>query len=187
MTKHISKEMERKRDRMIGTGRFTYAQIAKACGTTEGAIEKSLQRKKTKPGQSGQFIVQGPTDSIEEAGPGSPDSLANVPASPAGVRAELNRMLGRQKEMEKALQDDGPQAMPAILAILGEQRKTIEAIIKAEVVFANMPAGPTDMRVYAGAVKAEAEAFLAQLLPRLTEPARAEVLKAITELGEPPK
>jgi hypothetical protein len=96
-------------------------------------------------------------------------------------------MLGRQKEMEKALKDDGPQAMPAILAILGEQRKTIEAILKAEVVFANMPVGPTDMRVYAGAVKAEAEAFLAQLLPRLTEPARAEVLKAITELEAAPK
>lgn len=49
-------------------------------------------------------------------------------------------------------------------------------------------AGPAfDTGVYAGTVKAEAEAFLAQLLPRLTEPARAEVLKAITELGEPPR
>ncbi len=41
-----------------------------------------------------------------------------------------------------------------------------------------------DTSVYAGAVKAEAEAFLAQLLPRLSEAARAEVLKAITELEE---
>lgn len=49
--------------------------------------------------------------------------------------------------------------------------------------------GPVfDTGVYAEAAKAEAERFLEQLLPRLTEPARAEVLKAITELeGEKPK
>jgi hypothetical protein len=41
-----------------------------------------------------------------------------------------------------------------------------------------------DTSVYAGAVKAEAEAFLAHLLPRLGEAARAEVLKAITEMGD---
>jgi len=60
-----------------------------------------------------------------------------------------------------------------------------EAMAKALLGGEGKEAGPAfDTSVYAGAVKAEAEAFLAGLLPRLSEAARAEVLKAITEMGD---
>jgi hypothetical protein len=141
MTAPLSKEMLAKRERMIGLGR-SVAQIIKATGSTKDAVEKAITRYNQQVkafGHPGHSIVRDPSQSIEEAGPQSPESPDDVPLTPAGVRAELRRMLDRLKAMENALKDDGPVAMPAVVALLDQQRKTIEALLKAEVVFANMP------------------------------------------------
>jgi hypothetical protein len=169
--------MAEKRDRMIAAGRFTAAQIAKAVGSTEQAIEKYIYRQKKGFGHSGHSIVRAPSHNVEEAGPECPESPTDVPSTPAGVRAELQRMLKCQKEMETALKDDGPQAMPAILAILGEQRKTIEAILKAEVVFANMPAGAQETPQQRAA---EIRAYFSKLIEGAPPEVRDWILKRMT-------
>jgi len=175
--------MAEKRDRMIGTGRFTVAQIAKAVGAKEAAIEKYIQRKRKGFGHPGHSIVRTSSHSIEGAGPECPESPDDVPLTPAGVKAELRRMLTRQKEMEKALKNDGPAAMPALLTIMAQQRSTIETMLKAEVVFANMPSiGPQDTPQTRAA---EVEAYFSKLIEGAPQEVRDWILRRMT--GEAPE
>jgi len=88
-------------------------------------------------------------------------------------------MLKRQKEMEQALKNDGPQAMPAILAILSQQRSTIETILKAEVIFANMP--DLGARETPGQRMAETQAYFSKLIEGAPPEVRAWILRAMTE------
>jgi hypothetical protein len=90
-------------------------------------------------------------------------------------------MLDRQKAMERAFRDDGPAATPAILLILGEQRKTIEAILKAEVVFANMPSTAAQETPRQRA--AEIRAYFTKLIEGAPQEVRDWVLRRMAGLA----
>ncbi len=185
IAERMDPEMSRKLDRMIGARRFTVHQMAKACGTSEDNVKQRRKRRNRilrRGDKGGQIVVPSSSTIIEEVGPEDPECPPDVPSTPASVMAELRRMLKRQQAMERAFQDDGPAATPAILAILGEQRKTIEAILKAQVVFANMPARaeePAQQRAARG------KAYWTWLLDNLSPAAREEVLKLNTERNPP--
>jgi hypothetical protein len=179
--------MSAKLDRMIAAGRFTVPQMMKATGATEDNVKQRRKRRNRllRRGDKGGQIVVPPTSiSIEGAGPDVPECPSDVPLTPAGVRAELKRMLDRQKAMEKTLKDDGPQAMPALLTIMAQQRSTIETMLKAEVVFAHMPnAGDQETPEQRAA---ETRAYFRRIMECLTPAAQEELLRAMTEPAPAP-
>jgi hypothetical protein len=178
MAERLTPEKSAQLDRMIASGRFSVSQMVKATGATSDNVKTRRKRRRRLMGQGGQLVVPSSSISIEGAELEDPESPRDVPLTPAGVRAELHRGLTRLKEMERTLQDDGPQAMPAITALLGEQRKTIEAILKAEVVFANMPSASVQETPQQRA--AEIRAYFQGLLGKLSPAAKDELLKLMT-------
>jgi hypothetical protein len=197
---NLSQEQADKLDLDILSQKYRVTDLAKKYGKTKGRIsqrKKELLEGNIKLEKSKQQALQVAKDAKATAvNSAKLDTIHRRVVYLAILEARIKTY---KRKFDQAADPQPGQKAPRITPsdekfFLGLVRATepflrgidqAEAMAKALLGEGREGPGAFDTTFYAGAVKADAERFLEQLLPRLSEGARAEVLKAITELEEP--